>query len=384
MSINFKKFFKEIDRKELIVLLMAVILGIAMTIVGTFNSLPLCIIGIILVIAIVIYLVWAYQIWIHRKPEPVPDVPEPPAPPPELLPKPILPPYFGASVYELVQQTPEKMRAFLQKLKKAGGNATEIFLVHSHNCNTLQPYLCDDGIERFDLSRWNETFWSQFHHFLVQCKLLGIVPFIRIHDFCSIKRPEISKYYCFLNNRQGFTNVYNDSRIYQYYFKLNNKIIKELRIAGIEKYYIIPMSEADGSDSNMDVFHGRYVVNLLDNGVPQDQIILSTDPKHFDRLKSLGCRLEVHDVAYPLNIDAYLIAYGNFIFPNGDGCHGIGIASWNGYREPDKEQAQRLGQYTRKNNLFGYCYKARSCYQTKDEVHIELADFSALRALVGK
>jgi len=58
-----------------------------------------------------------------------------------VVPPKIEPPFFGASIYEACQQTPEKMRAFLQRLKDAGGNATEIFLVHSHDGNTLQPYL---------------------------------------------------------------------------------------------------------------------------------------------------------------------------------------------------------------------------------------------------
>jgi len=176
-----------------------------------------------------------------------------------VVPPKIEPPFFGASIYEACQQTPEKMRAFLQRLKDAGGNATEIFLVHSHDGNTLQPYLWNG--EKFDLDTWREIFWTRFHHFLAQCKLLGIVPFIRIHDQCSVKNPEWSKFYCFLQNKQGFKTIF-DKGLYLYYSRLNQRILEELNIASIETFFIIPMNETDGSSKEVYDFHEWYVKDL--------------------------------------------------------------------------------------------------------------------------
>jgi len=116
----------------------------------------------------------------------------------------------------------------------------------------------------------------------------------------------------------------------------------------------------------------------------KDQIILSADSKHFDRLKSLGCRLEVHGIEDVVGLRFAINNFGENIFPNGDGCHGMGIQSYNGYGEPSIDQATELGKYIRANNGFGYLFKAREGYQTQGEVHPELVKFSALRALVGE
>jgi len=335
---------------------------------------------------------WIKGLFCKPKPEPLPE----PTPPvvPELAPEP-KPPYFGCSIYELAQQDTGEMIYFLQKLKEAGGNATEIFLIHSHDGNMLQPYYYNGDRTGFNLNDWNETFWNQLHHFLTACKDLGIVPFIRIHDWCSIKNSELAKFYCYLNNVQGFTSVY-DAGLYPYYSRLNARILKELKDTGIEKFFIIPMSECDGSKDDVDfftvwyisvslyyIYYSSYVKNLLNRGVSQDQIIISAATKHFDRLMNLGCRLEVHGIADVEDLVTAIQLYGNNIFGNGDGCNGNGIKSWNGYGEPSIDQAIELGKYIRNNNPFGYLFKARSGYQTKGEVHIELADFSALKALAG-
>ena len=378
-KINVKKFLKETDRNDLILSLLVAMLGIVVFIVGAFNDLPLCIMGIVLIIAVIIYLIWAYQTWAHKKPEPQPE-PKPPVVP-ELAPEP-KPPYFGCSIYELVQQDTGEMIYFLQKLKEAGGNATEIFLFHSHDGNMLQPYYYNGDRTGFNLNDWNETFWNQLHHFLTACKDLGIVPFIRIHDWCSIKNSELAKFYCYLNNVQGFTSVY-DAGLYPYYSRLNARILKELKDTGIEKFFIIPMSECDGERNNVEWFNIWYAENaLLNNWI--EQLIISADPKHFDKLMNLGCRLEVHGIADVEDLVTAIQLYGNNIFGNGDGCNGNGIKSWNGYGEPSIDQAIELGKYIRNNDLFGYIYKAREGYQTRGEVHPELVKFSALKALVGK
>jgi len=191
------------------------------------------------------------------KPEPQPE-PTPPAVPEPIIEKP-KPPWLGCSIYELVQRYKGEMIDFLRKLKKAGGNATEIFLIHSHNHNWFQPYQWD-GV-KFDLERWNEAFWNNFRYFIISCKDLGIVPFIRIHDQCSVKNPERAKFYCYLNNIQGFTNIY-DEGLRPYYSKLNGRLIQELNIAGIETFFIVPMNEIDGSPQDVYDFHKWYVKDL--------------------------------------------------------------------------------------------------------------------------
>jgi len=320
---------------------------------------------------------------LYRKPKPERQ----PEPTPPVVPEPIIeepkPPWFGASVYELIQQYTGAMVDFLRKLKEAGGNSTEIFLVHSHNINTSQPYLFDFYTGKFNLDEWNVNFWDEFQNFLTACKDFGIVPFIRIHDWCSIKNSELAKYYCFLNNVQGFTSVY-DAGLYPYYSILNARILKELKDAGVEQFFIIPMSECDGGRYDVEWFNEWYVYDLLNQGIHVGQIILSADPKHFDMIEDLECRLEVHGIADVEDLVTAIQLYGNNIFGNGDGCNGNGIQSYNGYGEPSIDQAIELGKYIRNNNLFGYCYKLRSAYKTKGEVHIELADFSALKALAGE
>jgi len=126
-------------------------------------------------------------------------------------------------------------------------------------------------------------------------------------------------------------------------------------------------------------------MNKANLNISRSQIIISADAKHFSKLKELNCILEVHGIADVADLVTAYQLYGNNIFGNGDGTRsGEGIQSWNGYGEPSHFQAGVLGSYIRYNKLFGYCYKLRSCYQTKGEVHIELADFSALKALAGE
>jgi len=175
-----------------------------------------------------------------------------------------------------------------------------------------------------------------------------------------------------------------DAGLYPYYSILNARILKELEDAGIEKFFIVPMSECDGEDIDVITFYQKYIFNLLHQGAPDNQIIISADKRHFEELQKLGNRLELHGIADLEDFVTAIQLYGSNIFGNGDGCNGNGIQSYNGYGEPSIDQAIELGKYIRNNNPFGYLFKARSGYQTKGEVHIELADFSALRALVGK
>jgi len=289
------------------------------------------------------------------------------------------PPWFGASVGELIQQSSREIHNFLFDLKRAGGNATEIFLVHSHDGNTFQPYAWDG--ESFYLNVWNEAFWNKFRFFLKTCKELGGAVFIKIHDRCSTKNPELAKYYCFLNNAEGFTDVY-DAGLHQYYSKLNKRILKELEDVGIEKFFIIPMNETDGESDEVYYFNQWYVFDLWSYGIPQDQIILSADPRHFDRLQVLECRLEIHDIASTDELVTAITLYGGNIFGNGDGCHGEGICSWNGYCEPSLFQAEMLGSYIRYNNLFGYLYKLRSAYKVCGEINMTNLNFQALESLM--
>ena len=325
---------------------------------------------------------WIKGLFCKPKPEPLPEPTPPvvPEPDPPTVPEP-KPPWFGASVYELIQMEVELIKAFLKQLKKAGGNATEIFLIHSHDGNTFQPYAWDG--KSFWLDVWNEAFWDKFRYFLRSCKELGIAVFIRMGDWCSVKNPELAKFYCFLNNVQGFTSVY-DAGLYPYYSILNARILKELKDAGVEQFFIIPMSECDGGRYDVEWFNEWYVYDLLNQGIHVGQIILSADPKHFDWLRDLGCRLEVHGIADMADLVTAIQLYGNNIFGNGDGCNGNGIQSYNGYGEPSIDQAIELGKHIRNNDLFGYIYKAREGYQTRGEVHPELVKFSALKALVGE
>ncbi len=284
--------------------------------------------------------------------------------------------YFGASIYELIQQQRDEVYDFLHELKRAGGNATEIFLVHSLAGNTFQPYWYDGN--KFDLDAWNGEYWACLNFFFYECQKLGIVPFIRIQDYCSIKRSECNKYYAFMNNKQGFTNVY-DRGLYKHYSKLNKRLLKELEDAGIKKYFIVPINECDGSSNEVRIFNTEYLRWWGYNA--SINIIISTDPRHFKSLKSLGCRYEIHNVANVTELMIVAECYGKDIFPNGDGCHGDGIESWNGYREPSVEQARELGKYIRDNDMFGYCYKMRSVLAKKGKIDMSRADFSVLRAL---
>jgi len=316
---------------------------------------------------------------LREKPEPIPDIPEPLPEPLPPIPEEPEPPYFGASVYELIQQNVKDIENFLGDLRLAGGNATEIFFIHSLNQNVFQPYIWDG--KGFYLDSWNELFWDNFRRFLRTCKEFGIAVFIRILDRVSIKRAECNKFYCFMNNVQGFTDVYNE-RLYSFYSRLNKRILKELENVGIKKFFIIPMNECDGDIKDVVDFHIAYITDLKLKGIPKSQIIFSADPYHFDELKELGCRIEVHNVAS--FEDLQVLPFGNFIFPNGDGCHGEGIKSWNSYGEPSVAQAKELGEYIRANDLFGYCYKDRGSHAERGKIDMSKVDFQALKALVKK
>lgn len=282
------------------------------------------------------------------------------------------PPYFGASVYELIQQPLGEVYEFLQGIRQAEGNATEIFLVHSLFGNTFQPYHYNGS--KFDLDRWNEEYWTYLRYFLYECRALGIAPFIRIHDYCSIKRPECNKYYAFMNNIQGFTNIY-DKGLYGHYLKLNRRLRQELDEAKIKKFFLIPMNECNGDSDEVYDFNSWYAADLI-------QVIISADPRHFRRLMLLDCRYEVHDVASVTDIESAIENFEWFIFPNGDGCHGDGPKfEWTEYSEPSKAQAKSIGEFVRYHQMFGYCYKLRSVFVAKGKVDLIRADFSVLRAL---
>lgn len=341
--------------------------------------------------------------------------PDPSEPDPMLTPVPEKP-FVGGSYYQMQIETPENIREFVQKLKEHGGNATEIFLNFSWPLSKSEPWRSyttsgwqfspvkivdywseskfgDYRFPMFDLEQWNEVTWGKLSVLFEACREHGIVLFIRIHDYCSIKRSFYKRHYPYNNgsNIQNYTGGFYGEGIRDWFMLLNGKLMDTIHKAEVKHLVrFIPMSEADviGDDSDewkddaLVYFHNWYIADLKRRGVTKKQIVLSIHrPKVYKFFHDLGYRMEWHWIQSPETLRDRVNTSGDHIFPNGDGKGGgQGIASYNGNREPSHDQGIEMGKQLK--DKFGYCYFMRSTEPTIEDVSVKYADFTALDGIV--
>ena len=307
--------------------------------------------------------------------------------------------YIGTSVYEIITQDLEAIKTFLKKLHDAGGNATEMFFIFTWwGGEQFQPYPIvgqkeEDGIisPLCDLSQWNLLAWAKWKQIFKSCAENKITPFIRIHDFCSLKDRIGKRKYCFINNVQREKGELHggvwEAPVRKYYSRVNQVLINKLKDAGVKEYFIIPMNEADVVDGswseeeknrvNID-FHSWYLKDLTSRGVPKSHIIMNPS-RNIKEIEALGCRLEYHGVNSPETLKLGLAKFSKG-FPNGDGRDSFakGRADYQNWKEPSVSQAKAMGKLLK--GTFGYCYFNRATESNK-KCDIARAKFDVVKAL---
>ena len=331
--------------------------------------------------------------------------PPPPPPPPELA-----SPWVGTSFYQMDSFPIKDIKWFLDNVAKAGGNATEFFLLHTWYKPLHQPWIqrgtyTDNkfpGIKfpLWDLDQFNEKKWDKWRNIFIYCKLKGIIPFVRIEDFCSFKSALEKRYYFnyasyqrhVLKPKKG--KAWWEAETIRQRSRLNKKLIQTLKEAGCGKYFLVPMSEAgslDGMAEERDkavVDHHKWAIaDLRKHGCPKGKIIISTT-RAFDELKKLGCKMEIHGCNSDVMLKEIIKKYGTAkIFPNGDGIDKNAKGRRGdkpSKREPSKAQGYKMGGLIKKHNLFGYCYFNRNTERLCREgggTQIRRAKFDVLKVI---
>ena len=347
-------------------------------------------------------------------PEPPPEPPPPPPPPPEPS-----PPWIGTSCYQAIIFPLEDVEWYIKNVAESGGNATEFFLTfvwpmnrethqsYPHSGWKFTPYKIvkyetepkygDYQFPVFDISKdgFREEIWAKWKRIFEICRENGVVPFIRIQDYVSVKHPFYKRHYPFQRNIQKgveYTGGMWGEKIRKFYAYLNQKLIQTLNEAECQKYFIIPMNEANVLDSGWSDeekdkrcidFHKWYIQDLQKYGCQKEQIIMNTS-RAFGELKKLGHVMEIHGVNSDVTLKEKMEIYGteNVSF-NGDGPdkNAKGRASFNGNREPSVKQAEEINKIVKENELFGYCYFNRAIEPKMDDVNIRYAKFDVLKAL---
>jgi len=292
---------------------------------------------------------------------------------------------IGTSIYELVKYPIEDSLWFLDQASAKGANAFELFLIWSWWLGyAWEPYLIhhwkdEDGIHSpvFDLSKWNGPMWGKLNALLTRGRENKMIPIIRIHDFCSLKNRIDKRAYCFINNiqREGppvWTGPQLSGGIWEvpvraYYHKLHVKLLDTLHASGINRFYLVPMNEADvirnswteaeARERQID-FHKWYIQDLMSLGVKKSQLIMSVS-MCYDTIAKMGCRMELHGI----NSNERLIT-GPRLFPNGDGHDdkARGIADYMNWKEPSIAQAKAMAPLLK--GTFGYAYINRGYQKT--------------------
>ncbi len=257
-----------------------------------------------------------------------------------------------------------------------------------------EPKFGDYKFPKFDLDQWNENTWDKYRVLFTECQRNGVVLFLRIGDYCSIKRPFYKRHYPYNDgsNIQNYTGGNWGEPIRKWYKKFNEKLMETITESGLEHFFIVPMNEADviGNDSDewkdtaCREFHEFYINDFMSKGVKKEQIILNIHrPNVADHFTDLGYRMEWHWIQSPETLRDRFNLSGTHIWPNGDGKGGgEGIASYNGNREPSRKQGVEMGKQLK--DKIGYCYFMRSTEPAIENVSVKYADFTALDGLIDK
>jgi hypothetical protein len=310
----------------------------------------------------------------------------------------------------MIAQPEAKIRTFLERLKAGGGNATEFFVNYSwYKGYKFSPFLFDHldnsdptlpNLWVFDVSKKNKPIMDKWDRILSWCGELAIIPFLRVHDFCSMKTRDQLRRYPYMTTIQHGTGQITGglwgTKIRKYYARLNDWLIEilERRITKTRKY-IIPMNEADvvrdsWSEDDANKLAVDFALWYQDDltrrcGLPKSAVI-QNPTRMFSEIERLsGCRMEVHGVGSPEAITAaWMAAKGKRRFPNGDGLDPLaqGFADYSKWKEPSAEQATEMGKFIKAaKDPFGYCYIPRLIYPKLGVTSIDKADFRVVRAI---
>jgi len=337
---------------------------------------------------------------IHREPEPTPK----PGPP-----------WIGTSFYQAISSPIEDVFWFIDQVATAGGNCTEFFLVFNWAGPEWQPYALVDwhfkdgdyDIPIWDLGRWNMPVWEKWEKIFGHCRMMGVVPFIRILDFCSIKgriklvdgrEMEAKRVFCFRSNVQRLVQDKLPGGLWgepirAHYGALNEKLLDTLQAAGCETYFVAPSNEADvildtwteeqGNQVLVDQF-GWFIQDLTSRGVPRERIIINSS-RAFEIIMMEWPDLiyEIHGCNSPGRMMEYFDTWpGKRLFPNGDGVDPYAKGRQGDLptkREPSIVQAHAMR--TLLIDRFGYAYFNRSTEDAPSD--IRRADFDVLKSLSG-
>ena len=132
----------------------------------------------------------------HKKPIPLPDQPK------DCL--------LGTSFYQMLESSQDGIIFFLDGVRQAGGNCTEIFASYTWSKGKdWQPFLftwtVDDKGQKYrlyDLTKWNEDYWLKLEFIMKECKKRNLTLIVRMLDYCSVKNEDYYKQYCWHTNKQ--------------------------------------------------------------------------------------------------------------------------------------------------------------------------------------
>jgi hypothetical protein len=330
-----------------------------------------------------------------------------PPPPPPVEPDPQAP-FIGTSFYQLMTAPLEDIKWFIDGVKEAGGNATELFLNFTWADGwRVQPFKIvkwdwhDDafpGVDfpLFDLDQQDPVIWAKLRAIFDYCHEKRIAIFIRIQDFCSLKDPLEKRYYVFRSNKQRLLDGTFTGGIWgepgkKWYSIQNARLLEELKASGVV-YFLQPMNEADyladPGDSeelkNQKVidFHKFYRDDLISQGVPPSQLVASVS-RAYSQIKALGFIMEIHGINSPRALQEAHTAFGkDQIFFNGDGPdqYAEGRAGDKPMkREPSLAQGAAMGAYIKQFGLWAYCYFNRATEQSGS--NIRAAQFDVLASI---
>lgn len=317
---------------------------------------------------------------------------------------------IGASCYDLIAQPEAKIKEFLDRLKAAGGSATEFFVVYSwYKGYKFSPFLFDHidnqdptlpNLWVFNVAKKNPEIMDKWDRILSWCGERLIVPFLRLGDFCSMKTRDQLRRYPYMTTIQHGTGQITGglwgTKIRKYYAKLNDWMttILKKRITKT-RYYIIPMNEADVVKDSWDEEAANrlaldyalwYKRDLVERCGLKPTAVIQNPTRMFSEIERLsGCRMEVHGVgSYGALAAAWDAAKGKRRFPNGDGLDPLaqGFADYSKWKEPSVEQAIEMGKLIKAaKDPFGYCYIPRLIYPKNGVTEIDKADFRVVKAM---
>ena len=326
------------------------------------------------------------------------------------------PPWIGLSYYQMKTAPYAAMCAFLDALVAAGGNVTEYFDLFSWAGGwEYQPWNFRPGetwpdypIE-WDLESPNFVNRGLTQTFLAECAKRGIMPIVRMHDFCSMKRSEDLKKLAFRANIQ---RLYQDKihgglwgqEIQAWYRNVYNKPLFEMAdsvYANIDYDreipfpMYVPMNEADylkgenDTDTNaiaaVGQFHSFYAEEIgRDAG---GRMIISTS-RAFDVMAKWGFQMELHGCNSD-NTMRKMVATMRRDFPttgwwpNGDGPDPYALGAMGdspSKRLPSVNQAFEMGKIIDNEGLWGWAGFARETEQV-DPSDVSRAKLDVVKAM---